>query len=158
MYEDPQCPACARFEAQSRGTIAQLVESGTAQVRYHVVSFLDAQSTSKYSSRAAGALYCSADAGVFQRYHELLFANQPAEGTAGLTDDQLIAYGSQAGVTDTAAFTSCVRDRKYADFVAGITDEASRDGIASTPAVLVDGNVVQPATLANLTEAVRAAT
>lgn len=158
VYEDPQCPACATFEARSGSTLAEWVESGTAKVQYYVISFLDGQSTTRYSSRAANALYCSADAGVFQEYHDLLFANQPAEGTAGLPDEQLIAYGKQAGVTDEGTFGACVRDGRYGDFVSDISEQASRDGIASTPAVLVDGEVVQPATLQNLNEAIRAAT
>ncbi len=39
-----------------------------------------------------------------------------------------------------------------------ITDQASRNGILSTPTVLVDGEPVQPATLANLRAAVDRAT
>lgn len=157
IWVDPQCPACAQLEAESGAAIADWIDAGTIRVNYHVVSFLDQASTDRYSSRATNALYCGADAGVFDRYQRLLFANQPAEGGPGLTYDQLVQAGRQVGATG-AEFERCVRDRPYADFVARITDRASRDGVLSTPTVLVDGKPVQPATLANLRAAVDRAT
>ena len=156
VYEDPQCPVCRQFEAEAGAALANWVESGTAKVNYHVISFLDNASTTRYSSRAANALYCGADAGVFQRYHDLLFANQPAEGSAGLTYDQLVQLGRQAGATGDA-FETCVRNRPYADFVARVSEQASQDGVLGTPTVLVDGSPVQPITLAALRAAVRGA-
>jgi protein-disulfide isomerase len=156
VYEDPQCPVCRQFEAEAGAALANWVESGTAKVNYHVISFLDNASTTRYSSRAANALYCGADAGVFQRYHDLLFANQPAEGSAGLTYDQLVQLGRQAGATGDA-FETCVRNRPYADFVARISEQASQDGVLGTPTVLVDGSPVQPITLAALRAAVNGA-
>jgi protein-disulfide isomerase len=157
VYTDPQCPACARFEAEVGAALADWADSGTARVNYHVVAFLDTASTDRYSSRAANALYCGADAGVFPGYQQLVFANQPPEGSAGLSYDQLVQLGRQAGATG-ATFETCVRNRPYADFVAQITDQASRNGVLSTPTVLVDGNPVQPATLASVRAAVDAAT
>jgi len=44
------------------------------------------------------------------------------------------------------------------DFVARITEQASRDGILGTPTVLVDGSPVQPVTLAAIRAAVDRAT
>ena len=158
VYEDPQCPACRQFEAESGAAIADWIEAGTVKVNYHILSFLDSASTDRYSSRAANALYCGADAGIFERYHQLLFANQPPEGGAGLSYDQLVQLGQQAGAPAGGEFESCVRNRSYADFVSRITDRASRNGILSTPTVLVDGEPVQPATLANLRAAVDRAT
>jgi protein-disulfide isomerase len=157
IWEDPQCPACAQLEAESGAAIADWIDAGTIKVNYQVVSFLDGASTDRYSSRAANALYCGADAAVFDRYHRLLFANQPAEGGPGLSYDQLVQLGRQAGATGTE-FETCVRNRPYADFVSRITEKASRDGVLSTPTVLVDGEPVQPATLANLRAAVDRAT
>jgi protein-disulfide isomerase len=157
LYEDPQCPACASFEQQVGPQLAVWAKAGTARVKYHVVAFLDGQSSTKYASRAAGALYCAADAGQFIAYHDLLYGNQPAEGTAGLTDDDLVSLGSRAGITGTG-FPDCVRTKKYADFVSRISEQASRDGVLSTPTVLVDGNVVQPPTLTSVTAAVNSAT
>jgi protein-disulfide isomerase len=156
LYEDPQCPVCRQLETDAGATIATWVESGRAKVRYHVISFLDRVSPDKFSSRAANALYCAADAGVYARYHDLVFANQPAEGQPGPTSDQLIALGRQAGATGDA-FGACVSSGRYADFVNRISEQSSKDGILGTPTVLVNGNPVQPVTLANITAAVNGA-
>ncbi len=153
LYEDPQCPACRAFEQQAGPTVEGWINSGRARVNYHIISFLDSASTTRYSSRAANALYCAADAGAFLRYHDLLYANQPAEGSAGLTDDQLISLGRQAGAT-SSTFAECVSSHRYADFVSRISDQASKDGVLSTPTVLVNGKAVQPPTLAALQAAV----
>ena len=137
LYEDLQCPACREFEASAGPVLKQYVDAGRVTVHYLVVSFLDSASTTRYSSRAANAAYCAADAGVFQSFHDLLYANQPPEGGTGLTEAQLIEYGRQAGATGQS-FADCVTTTTYGDFVTRITDQASRDGISATPTVLVN--------------------
>jgi protein-disulfide isomerase len=159
VYEDPQCPVCANFESRVGPQLQRWLDSGTARVHYFVIGVLDTQSTTRYSSRAAAAMYCAADAGRFQPYHDLLFANQPAERSAGLSDDQLISLGQRAGIagTQSQTFSQCVKTKKYVDFVARMSDQASRDGVLGIPTVLVDGSPVQEVTLPGVTAAVDAA-
>lgn len=137
LYEDFQCPACRRFEQQTGQTIDELVSAGTAKVVYHPVAYLDRFSSTEYSSRSSAASGCAAAAGVFERFADLLFANQPPEGGAGLPAEQLIALGEQAGAGDD--FTACVREQRYTDWTSNLTEEASRRGINATPTVLVNG-------------------
>ncbi len=141
MYEDFQCPICRQFEQTGGPVENQAVASGKVQIRFHVISFLDRSSKNQYSSRAANAGYCAADAGLFEKYHDLLFTNQPAEGSAGPSDDQLIAFGRQVGATSTT-FAQCVRTNKYASFVKDITNQSSIDGVQGTPTVLVNGTTL----------------
>jgi protein-disulfide isomerase len=155
LYEDMQCPVCAQFEGSSATLMKRYIDAGTVKVHYYVISFLNDASTTKYSSRAANAAYCAADAGVFQEYHDLLFANQPAEGSAGLTDDSLIAYGQRAGAS--GAFADCVRTDKYNDFVTRITEQSNKDGISGTPTVLVNRTQVSNPNAASLQAAISAA-
>jgi protein-disulfide isomerase len=163
IYEDPACPACAVFEQQAAGQLRTWIRSSTARVKYYEVSFLDNQSKAKYSTRAAGGvwlrLYCAADAGRFQEYHDLIYASPPAAGTDGPTDDQLTLLGPQAGITGDAqtVFTQCIASGKHVSFVGEISDDASRGGILSPPTVLVGGNPVQNPTLASVSAAVNAA-
>jgi protein-disulfide isomerase/uncharacterized membrane protein YphA (DoxX/SURF4 family) len=155
LYEDPLCANCATLEKTSAGQLRTWIDTRTATVKYYVVALLDGQSPSRYPSRAAAAMYCAADAGRFREYHDLLFTNEPAAGSEP-TDDQLIAAGSRAGITGPS-FAQCVKSKKYADFVSRISDQASRDGVLSTPTVLVDGDPVQNVSLTGLTAAVNAA-
>ena len=137
-------------------TVAGWVSSGRVQVHYHVISFLDGSSSTKYSSRAANALYASAGVSpdVFAKYHQLLFAQQPAEGSAGLTEDTLVQLAQQAAA---GAVAQQIRGGTYADYVARATDQSSKDGVTGTPTVRVDGQQVAQPTLEAVTAAVQAA-
>jgi protein-disulfide isomerase len=140
LYLDFQCPACAQYEAQTGATIDELVASGQAKVVYHPVAYLNRFSSTQYSSRSSAAAGCAADAGVFPRFAQLLYANQPPEGGAGLPDEQLVALGTQAGAgTD---FGTCVQEDRYADWARSVTDAASQAGVTATPTVLVNGQEV----------------
>jgi len=141
LYVDFQCPACQAYEQQVGGTIDELVTSGAAGVVYHPVAYLDRFSTTRYSSRSSAASGCAAEAGVFPRYAELLFANQPPEGGNGLPEEQLIALGQQAGAGP--GFAECVSSGRYAGWTAALTDEASQAGINGTPTVLVNGQEIE---------------
>ncbi len=156
LYEDPQCPVCAQFEAQVGPAISGWIASGKVRVHYHVISFLDSASTSKYSSRAANALYAAAAVSpdAFATYHQLLYQRQPAEGSAGLTEDTLVQLAQQAGA---AAAADQIRAGTYADYVARATDQSSKHGVTGTPTVQVNGTTVNQPTLDQVTAAVNAA-
>ena len=156
LYEDPQCPVCAQFESQVGPAISGWIASGKVKVHYHVISFLDSASTTKYSSRAANALYASAgvSADAFAKYHQLLYQQQPAEGSAGLTEDTLVQLAQQAGA---GAAADQIRAGTYADYVATATDQSSKDGVTGTPTVRVNGKTVAQPTLDEVTAAVNAA-
>jgi len=141
IYEDFQCPACRATEAYLRPTIDRLVEDGTVRIEYHPIAFLDAASTTDYSSRALGAAACVLDrAGIdaYLRMHDLLYLNQPPEGSAGLTDDQLADLAQQAGA-DRAAVAACMEEGTFAAWVDAATEQASKDDVNATPTLLVNG-------------------
>jgi protein-disulfide isomerase len=159
LYEDFQCPVCKNFESSTGSTMAQLVSAGTVQLHYHGMAFLDTSANSKYSTRAlnaAAVVVNAAGQDAFQKFHDLLYANQPAEGGSGLTDDQLIAYAQQAGAGGEAVETA-IRDLTYGDWVKEITDQASKDGVTGTPTVLVDGQRLEDLSTSGLTAAVGSA-
>ena len=55
LYEDLQCPNCKAFEAQSGGTLAQLVAQGKVVLHYHEMAFLDSSANDNFSTRALNA-------------------------------------------------------------------------------------------------------
>jgi protein-disulfide isomerase len=155
LYEDFQCPICRDFEQESGSTLRSLVDSGDVKVAYRPIAILDRFSTTRYSTRSLGAVGCvvDSDPAAFVRYHELLFANQPPEGSAGLTDARLAALAQQVGATGSA----CVTGHRFAGWAARVTDQASKDGVNGTPTVLVDGKVLEDRTPQGLRAAVAAA-
>jgi len=144
VVADLQCPACKTFETAYGKVLEDAVNSGTAAVEYNVISFLDRASTNEYSSRAANAAYCVAeqDPTKFQGWLNRMFAQQPAEGGPGFTDEQLVAIAVESGYTDDVA--GCIEDRTYATFVSTKTEAVFGEGVTSTPTVFVDGAKIAP--------------
>ena len=159
VYEDFQCPNCKAFEDESGATLDQLVADGTVQARYHGMAFLDTNANDQYSTRAlnaAAVVLATAGPDAFQTFHDLLFANQPAEGGSGLSDEQLVEFAGQAGATGSTVELG-IRDLTYGDWVKTATDQASKDGVTGTPTVFVDGAKLADLSAAGLTAAVTAA-
>jgi protein-disulfide isomerase len=159
LYEDFQCPNCKAFESESGATLAKLVAAGTVQARYHGMAFLDTSANHQYSTRALDAAAVVVDTAgpeAFQRFHDLLFAHQPAEGGSGLSDDQLVKYAVQAGV-DAGVAAADIQQRPFGDWVKKTTDQASKDGVTGTPTVFVDDKPLGDLSAAGLTAAVTAA-
>jgi protein-disulfide isomerase len=159
LYEDFQCPICKNFENTAGGTMAQLVAAGTVQLHYHGMAFLDTSGNHQYSTRAlnaAGVVLATAGPDAFQKFHDLLYANQPPESASGLTDDQLISYAAQAGASG-GAVEHDIRELTYGDWVKQLTDQASKDGVTGTPTVFVDGRQLEDLSPGSVTAAVQSA-
>ena len=147
MYVDYLCPICGQFEAANGEYIASLLENGNTTVEIHPIAILDRLSQgTKYSTRAANAAACVADSSPndFLAFHNLLFANQPAENTTGLSDDELVALTVEAGAGDVA---SCVKDQQFKSWVTAATTRALNgpipdsnvDQVQGTPTIIVNG-------------------
>jgi protein-disulfide isomerase len=156
-WVDFLCPICKQFETSAQSTIDSLVSSNKITMVYHPVAILD-QNTNPtgYSTRAAAASGCAADLNKFPEFLKALYAQQPAEGSAGLSDDQLIQVGGSVGLIDPA-FAKCVRDGKYASWATHNTDVFSGKGYTGTPTIVVAGKVLQAPTGDSLKAAVDAA-
>lgn len=164
IFEDFMCPFCGDFEAASRTVLSSYVDAGDVRVEYRVLSFLDrASNGTDYSTRsmnALGVVLDTAGADTAVAFHDLLFENQPEEGTDGLSDDELIDLAVEAGATRNQV-TAPIEQRKFEQWVSNATDAANRDGVSSTPTVLVDGEQLEATTIdglvTELQEAVEAA-
>jgi len=143
VYEDFMCPVCRNFESASGATIKQLVTDKKITVRYHTVAILDASSSgTQYSTRSAGAAAAAAIDGKFIEYHDVLYANQPQEGSTGLTNAKLIDLGKSVGLTSTA-FVDAINNKTYDAWVAKVTDTFSSRGYNGTPTIVVAGKLLQ---------------
>ena len=132
LTEDFQCPVCRDFEQRSGAFLEDLVERGEVTINYRPISFLDRSSTNGYSSRAANAAMCVLDVGgaeAYKEFHDLLYANQPDEFTAGPSDAELIADAAQVGV---AGVDSCVRKKRYGPWLKKAYNAAMKDGFRGT--------------------------
>ncbi|RZU73769.1 protein-disulfide isomerase [Micromonospora kangleipakensis] len=156
LYEDYLCPACKQFQQTSGPTIDQLISEGKAKVVFHPVAFLNRFSTTEYSTRSSAAAGCAAKGGKFKEFTDALFARQPAEGSAGLSNDELIDIGAGVGL-NRDDFGSCVKDGTYKPWTEHVTDEASKAGVTGTPTIKVNGRDVEDRSPEGITAAVAAA-
>lgn len=143
VYEDFQCPICQAFEDETAKQLAAAVEDGKVNVEYRMVSFLDRASKNAYSSRAANAAAAVLDTAgheAFAAFHAALFADQPAEGTAGPSDEELIDQAVEAGAAYSKV-APLIENGAYDDWVIAATDAMSRAGVNGTPTALIDGKV-----------------
>lgn len=137
---DLQCPYCKMFEANNGSVLENAVRDHTAAVEYSVISFLDRASTTQYSSRAGNASFCVANSGLehYQSWLAAMFAQQPDEGSEGLTDDRLIDIAETAGYPESAV-AQCITNRSYDAYLRSKTEAVLAGGVDSTPTVTVNG-------------------
>lgn len=158
LYEDFQCPACEAFEAVSGGFLKEQVEAGAISLVYKPYSFLDRASRNEYSSRATNVAMCVlGEAGVekYVEFHDYLYANQPAEGTAGPEDDELIDAAADLGVTGIDA---CVDQGRHLKWIEEAKEAATEDrDVSGTPTVYIAGEESEARTPDELRAAIEAA-
>lgn len=142
LYEDVLCPSCKSFLDESGEFLQQQVADGTITLTYHPIVFLVQQSSNEYSQRATNAAVCVADqAGVvaYANMHDLLLQQQPDQGAAGLSDDELITLATEAGADDVR---DCVENRTFEPWLDKALEEAMRLDVSATPTIHVDGVTV----------------
>ncbi|MGA4992593.1 DsbA family protein [Nonomuraea bangladeshensis] len=139
VYEDFQCPACKEAERVSGQTFKNLAAEGKAKVVYHPITIFSQEPTRSNSVRAGNASRCVADGRQWMAFHDLLFAGQPAETVEGFTNDQLLSWGKEAGVS-APGFERCVTGQQHAQahltYSQKIGDEQK---LSHTPTVKLNG-------------------
>jgi protein-disulfide isomerase len=136
IYEDFQCPACARFESIAGGYIEELITTKKAKVAFHTLSFLGGE-----SQIAANAAACSADEGKFLQLHKTLMANQPSENSGAWNSSYFSTLGLGLGIS-SPEYDKCVADNKYMGWVKNVAEEGAKRNINSTPTVLINGKEI----------------
>lgn len=150
-YEDFQCPICRQFETTNGTLVNKYIKEGKLQVEYRTIAFLDRESSTNYSTRSLNAAACVRNyytAEIWKIFHDVLFANQPEEGSAGLPDSQLITYAKAAGAKSTQV-EDCINNQTFKDWTASATDASSKAGVTGTPTITINGETIDSTTWAN---------
>jgi protein-disulfide isomerase len=138
-YIDYQCPYCNEFLTTNLAQEDKWVAAGKATLEIHPISILDASSEgNRYSSRAANAAACVAnyDPNAFLKVTKVLYANQPAEDTGGMSNSKLLSLLAQGGAS-SSKITGCVNGETYKTWVTEATTRVTGGtfiGVATTPA------------------------
>lgn len=137
IWEDMECPACAAFEYDAYVALTDALGLGELQIEYFI-----APTDREGSVTSALALGCAADQDRFKDFHSALFANQRPDAEEGFTISELYELATVAGVKDVDAFSVCLESARYAEYVQSIVDKGVEIGLAGTPTLILDGNVV----------------
>jgi protein-disulfide isomerase len=149
-YVDFSCPACQAFEATNADAIEQMVAAGQATIEIHPVAILDTHFTlgSNYSTRSnnVGACVANFAPNSFYAVMGAMYAGQPKEGTAGLTNGQLVSLVHGAGLKN-GDVDKCIQGETFKSWVVAAKNRAingplpntSVASVSGTPTVLVNG-------------------
>lgn len=139
VYEDFLCQECGEFEKAGHEQLEQLADQGKVQVEYRPIVTL--QKLGEYSARATLmwwlVLQHDGDA-VAQKFHDLLYANQPSEKGPFPSRDDLYPLAGQAGA-DTAELKASMDAGEGTQDVADGTRKAKALGVGSSLLVVLDG-------------------
>lgn len=129
-FTDYQCPYCARH---TTAVLPQLTKTfiDTGKIQYILRDFPIA-SIHPHAAKAHEAAHCASDQGKYWEMHDQLFAHHKA-----LQPEKLGGYAQTAGVTDTAAFQTCVESGKYREQATRSIADGSKAGIRGTPSFLL---------------------
>jgi protein-disulfide isomerase len=150
LFEDAQCPHCQTFtERVEPLIIAEHVASGNASLTYSdYIIFGEESLDAAVAMRAAEELD-----GAFWDYHHSLYYNAP-EGA--FTREWLADIAESIGL-DRDEFTALLDDSDLQDAVAAEHAVGSGLGVASTPSVVVDGQLLVAPAWEDINEAILAA-
>jgi protein-disulfide isomerase len=160
VYLDYMCPFCGRFDRANVDELDRLVSDGTLRLELYVLSFLDKTSNgTRYSTRTANAVATVADRAPDKvlAFSQALFAEQPAEGSDGLSNDQIAKLAAGAGVPQEVINTFTAGT--FEPWIVELTNTAFDSGITGTPTVKINGTVFKGDlySAGPLTEAIMAA-
>jgi protein-disulfide isomerase len=142
VYSDPICPWCAVFEALATPVLEEMRLAGDVVLDHRFVGNLDnASQGTRYSTRAAQAVYTVAelDPDAVLDFVRALYEAQPAEGTPGLSDEEIQEVARAAGVSDEAV--EAIPERRFMWWVGEVTTAAKElyGGRLATPSVRLNG-------------------
>ncbi|MEV5711794.1 thioredoxin domain-containing protein [Actinoallomurus sp. NPDC052274] len=140
MFEDFQCPICHEMEGTSGNTVKKLAAEGKVNVVYYPFWLFQQREEPirGNSQRAANAALC-APADKWVQYHDMIYKNQPAEGSSGFSNKDLIGWAKKLGF-DTPAFEQCVKGLQKQSQLEAVTKYAEQTrNVTGTPTVYLNG-------------------
>lgn len=151
LWEDFQCPACGSLEEINGAGLQGLAQDGKVRLVWRPTTFLDNNLGNQASAFAVSAWGCAIDAGKTTEYHDTLYSNQPTTEGEGWTQEQLIQFGEQAGISGAPldTFRQCVNDNTYLGWAVNSTQAFYDANIQGTPYGTLNGQPIETKVLAD---------
>lgn len=135
LVEDLNCLYCARLTQAYGNGLKQQVLDGKVTLEIRPVNFMDPETRTEYSSRAAMAAYSVAEQvspAEFLDWQAEIFTHQ---GKGGLSNSELAEIAAKHG----ASIEADVDSQKYWPMVNTVSDETKSNGLTAVPTYYADG-------------------
>ncbi len=133
-FSDFQCPFCMRLTKTLRDVAAKYGDKVRLVYRQFPLSQIH-----PFAEKAAEASLCAADQNQFWEMHDLIFETQ-----SQLKVEDLKAKAAKLKL-DSGVFDDCLDSGKYSDRVRQDQREGFTLGVASTPALFINGRFISGA-------------
>jgi len=143
QYSDMICPSCSYFSTQVMPTIEKkYIDTGKVKFEFRPMAFIADGST-----QAGMGAYCAIDQNKFWQYHDAIYAtvvdkvfrqNLDPKTDVILTAASVKQIAATTGL-DASAFSACMDSGKHLADITTATQTANKNGVTSTPYILVNG-------------------
>jgi protein-disulfide isomerase len=135
LYEDLQCPACARF---TRGTLPELVtryvEPGEVKVVSEPLTIIGPDSIP-----ATEAALSAGEQDLYWKYSTLFFMNQRRENSGYVTDGFLTSIAEETQGLDVSQWNEDREQGSFESEIEAAQNMARDDGVGGTPTMVITG-------------------
>lgn len=94
------------------------------------------------SRRAAEASECANEQGRFWDYYSKVFEEQAGENVGAFSQENLKRFAAELDL-DTGQFNQCLDSGRYSAKVQQETTQGQQEGVRGTPAVFVNGRLIE---------------
>jgi protein-disulfide isomerase len=135
LYEDLQCPACARFSRETLpDLVTRYVEPGTAKVVAEPIAILGPDSVP-----AAEAASAAGEQDRFWEYSTLFYLNQGAENSGYVDDEFLTGIAEKTQGLDVDRWNEARESGSAESELDAALARAQEEGVEATPTLVVSG-------------------
>jgi protein-disulfide isomerase len=142
VYEDYQCPVCARYSLDVEPSLVnKYVTAGQLRIEHNDIAILGSGDANDESMITAKGAYCANEQGMYWPYAHWIYSNQLGENQGDFNTERVTQIAVAAGVEEQA-FSSCLASEAALTHVGDTTSKALDLGINSTPTMYIGGQQI----------------
>lgn len=149
-YSSFDCTHCRDFHDGTWPSLLERIKKGEVQFTYVPVS---GTGSIQNGEGAAKAAICAGEQGAFWQYHDALFSWQGLYANTAFSQNRFVGGVNALGL-DKGKWDQCVSSDRPATVSTAAINAFKLQGVAGTPALLVNGNVVDIASNVALLDAI----
>jgi protein-disulfide isomerase len=136
LYEDLQCPACARFTRKTLpDLVTRYVETGEVKLVSETIAIIGPDSVP-----AAGAALAAGEQDRYWEYSTLFFLNQGRENSGYVTDEFMTKIAEETQGLDVSQWKETRESGAFESEIDAAQAMARDEGVGGTPTMVITGS------------------